>query len=244
MIFDGYCTCGTERETQLAPDALLRGMDAAGIAQAVIAPEDREIVLHNAAGNERIARLAKESAGRLIAACSVSPWQGKDAARLLEQAIHAGARMLVLAPALQGFNPCDDLLDPLLESAATKNVPIYLHSGPHSMAAPTQIALLALNHPRNRFILGHCGSTDYAWDMPAVLNMRLENLWYELSFVRPWAIAGYAALTDESRLIWASSAPRNDAAFELAHANGLWPTTEHRDTYGANLQKLVSEVKP
>lgn len=244
MIIDGYCTLGVERETLLSPETLLRQMEAANVGRAVIAPDDREIALHNGAGNERVARLAARSEGRFIAACSISPWHGDDAPPMLEQAVAAGARMLVLAPALQGFNPCDDLVDPLLHAAATKNLPVYFHTGPHSTGGPTQVALLALRHPRTRFILGHCGSTDFAWDMPAVLTMKLPNLWCESSFVRPWAMPGYAALANESRFIFASSAPRNDLAFELQQANGFWPVTEHPETYGGNLKHLLSEVTP
>jgi predicted TIM-barrel fold metal-dependent hydrolase len=247
VILDGYCTCGTERETILPPDALLRQMDAGGADRAVIAPEDREIALHNAAGNQRIARLAAESGGRLVPACSVSPWQGDEAPALLRAAVGAGARMLVLAPAVQGFNPCDPLVDPLLTAAAALNLPVYVHTGPHSTGGPTQVALAAVRHPRTRFILGHCGSTDFGWDMPAVLTMNLENLWYELSFVRPWAIPAYAALLGsdgDSRLIFASSAPRNDLAFELREANAFWPIEEHPGTYGGNLLRLLSEVTP
>jgi predicted TIM-barrel fold metal-dependent hydrolase len=243
MILDGYCTCGVERETQLSASELLDRMAAAGVARAVIAPEDREIALMNEAGNARIARIAAQSDGRLIAACSVSPWQ-PDAAKLLDHAIAAGARMLVLAPALQGFNACDELVDPLIAAAAQHNLPIYIHTGPHSMGAPTQVVMLAMRHPRARIILGHCGSTDYSWDMAAVLGLHLENLWFELSFVRPWAVPGYAKLTDESRLIFASSSPRNDLRFELDQLRSCWPVDEHPGTYGGNLARLLSEVTP
>lgn len=242
MIIDGYCTCGVDRETRLMPDDLIRQMDAAGVARAVIAPDDREIALHNAAGNARVAAIAARSEGRLIAACGVSPWHGDDAPRLLQDAVAAGARMLVLAPALQGFNPCDELVDPLVEAAAARNLPVYVHSGPHSMGAPTQVVMLAMRHPRTQFILAHCGSTDYGWDMPVVLSLKLPNLWFELSFVRPWTVPNYAKLTDESRFIFASSAPRNDLGFELRQLAAEWPIERHPGTFGGNLARLLGEV--
>jgi predicted TIM-barrel fold metal-dependent hydrolase len=162
---------------------------------------------------------------------------------MLDRAVDRGARMLVLAPALQGFMPSDEILDPLLATATRHNVPVYIHAGPHSASAPTQIALLAMRHSNARIILGHCGSTDYAWDMSVVLAMRLPNLWYELSFVRPWAAASYGGLTDESRLIFGTSSPRNDMAFELRQLQALWPVAEHPQTYGGNLQRLLDEVR-
>lgn len=244
MILDGYCTLGTDRETRLSPDQLLTQMTNCGVDQAVIAPDDRELALFNAAGNERIARIAEQSNGRLIAACTVSPWHGADAPRLLKSAVDAGARMLVFAPALQGFNPCDELVDPLVEAAASLTLPIYVHTGPHSVGAPTQVVSLALRHPAARFILAHCGSTDYGWDMPTILGLQLPNVWFELSFVRPWAVANYGKLTDESRLIFASSAPRNNLNFELRQLQQWWPIANHPATYGGNLQRLLAEVRP
>jgi predicted TIM-barrel fold metal-dependent hydrolase len=130
-----------------------------------------------------------------------------------------------------------------MRAAAERNVPVYFHTGPHSVGAPTQVMLLAMRHPRSRIILAHCGSTDYSWDMPAVLEMVLPNVWLELSFARPWSIPVYAKLSGESRLIFASSSPRNNLRFELEHANRHWPIAEHAGTYGENLQHLLSEVQ-
>ena len=55
-VIDAYCTLGTERDTRLTAGELLQLMDEAGIQRAVIAPEDREIVAHNASGNSRMAQ--------------------------------------------------------------------------------------------------------------------------------------------------------------------------------------------
>jgi predicted TIM-barrel fold metal-dependent hydrolase len=242
LLIDAYCTLGTERDTALEADHLLRQMRQANIGRAVIAPEDREIALFNDQGNRRIAAIARSSGGAFIPACSVNPWHGVHAADLLHSAVADGAKMLILAPALQGFILGDELADPLLNAAGSLHLPVYVHTGPHSAAAPTQLALLALRLPNVRFILAHCGSTDYAWDMPAILRHAPPNLWFELSFVRPWGLPAYAALIDESRLIFGSSAPRNDPAHELRFFNESWPIAEHPQSYGDNLARLLQEV--
>src|SRR5690242_10107905 len=110
-IIDAYCTPGTERETRLSADELLREMDRCGISLAVIAPEDREIAIANEAGNDRILALAARHTDRFIPACSVNPWHGPRGGTMLEKAVRGGARMLVLSPYLQGFIPPDELLD-------------------------------------------------------------------------------------------------------------------------------------
>jgi predicted TIM-barrel fold metal-dependent hydrolase len=242
QIVDAYCTPGTERETRLAAGDLLRLMDEAGIDRAVIAPDDRELAFRNAEGNERMLRLSSRFQDRFIPACTVNPWSGAAGSQELRRAIRSGAKMLVLAPALQGFYLADPLADELLELAGELGVPVYVHTGPHSAAAPTQLVLLAAEHPQTRFIVGHCGSTDYAHDMPSVLRAAPANVWFELSLVRPFAASGYAAVQDPSRLIFGSSAPRNHPAFELRHLAGYLPVEDHPEIYADNLLRLLAEV--
>lgn len=242
-VIDAYCTPGTERDTDLSPARLVRMMDAAGIAKAVVAPQDREIAVRGAEGNARVLALAAASSGRFIPACTANPWLGDEAIALVRDAVKRGARMLVLAPALQGFVLTDDLTDDLLHAAAEICLPVYVHTGPHGHAAPTQLALVAQRHPETRFILGHGGSTDHAWDMPPVLNMHLENLWFEVSLIRPWALPRYAEIAGSSRLIFGSSSPRNDPGFELKHFDRHWPRAEHPDTYGGNIAGLLAGVR-
>ena len=149
---------------------------------------------------------------------------------LFEAAARDGARMLVFAPALQGFLTVDELVHPLVELAGRLRVLIYVHTGPHSHGAPTQVVLLAQRHPATRFILGYCGATDHAWDMPAILKHHaLTNLWFELSMVRPWAVPTYLQAVKSDRLIFASASPRNDPRFELEQLNAVLPVAEHPD---------------
>jgi predicted TIM-barrel fold metal-dependent hydrolase len=239
-LIDGYTTPGRERDTQMTLDDLLRQMDRAGIARAVVAPEDREIVTANQRGNARIRELT-QAHGRFIPTCTVNPWLGDEGLVELRRAVDAGARMLVIAPALQGFILTDPLADDLFELAGELGIPVYVHTGPHSAAGPTQLFLVAQRLKQTRFICAHCGSTDYANDMPPLLRSGQENLWFELSFVRPWALPTYASLADESRLIYASGAPRNDLQFELDAFNRVWPIEAHRKVYGANLATLLGE---
>lgn len=239
QIVDAYCTPGTERETVLSVDALLRLMDRARIAKAVVAPQDREVAVANVEGNRRIAESAQRFSDRLIPACTVNPWYGDAAIRELARSAADAARMLVLAPALQGFILTDEIADPLLEEASRLNIPVYVHTGPHSAAAPSQLLLVAARHPAVRFILGHCGSTDYHPDMPAVLAAAPENVWFELSLVRPWSAAQYAASADPSRLLFGSAAPRNSPEYELCHFAEALPFEQYPAVYGENLLRLL-----
>jgi predicted TIM-barrel fold metal-dependent hydrolase len=242
MIIDSYCTLGDERETRQSAGDLLERLRVCKVAKAIVAPEDREIAFFNRAGNDRILAIAGAHRDVLIPACTVNPWSGRDGITELYRAVKAGAKMLVLAPAVQGFMLTDCLIDDLLQAAAEIRVPVYVHTGPQSHAAPTQLALVAQKHPQTRFIMGHCGSTDHAWDMPAILQMKLDNLWYETSFVRPWVVPNYFAALGEDRFIFGSSSPRNDLRMELSHLARHWPAEVHPKTYSQNIQALLSEV--
>jgi predicted TIM-barrel fold metal-dependent hydrolase len=236
MIIDGYCTIGTERQTRLLPDELLKIMDNAGVDRTVIAPQDREIAVDNRVGNDRVLDAAKKNE-RLIPACTVNPWYGARAVEELKRCANAGIRMLVLSSALQGFTAGDELTSELMQCAAALKICVYMHTGSQA-CAPSQVFYAALTYPDVNFIMGHCGSTDYAWDMGPILKDSPKNLWYELSRVRPWCIPIYGRIVPE-RLIWASDSPLSSMGWELSQANQFWPIKDHPETYGGTLAGLL-----
>jgi len=240
-IIDAYCTLVTERETRLAPEELLKQLDRAGINRAVIAPDDREIAVSNASGNNRILEAGRRQQDRFLPACTVNPWFGAAGCEELRRAAGRGAKMLVLAPALQGFSMCDEVVDPLLATAAELRVPVYVHTGSHSLGAPTQLALAAAAHPKTQFIMGHCGSTDYVYDVPAAIKAGLGNLWFETSLARPWAAAAYVKLLQRPAMIFATSAPRNNPRYELEQLAHYLPVEKNPDVYGGTLCRLLEE---
>ncbi len=241
-IYDVYCTIGSERETRLAADELLRLMDRANIARAVVAPEDREIAVDNVAGNNRILDIANRHRDRFTPACAVNPWLGDAACDELRRAVDAGARMLVLAPALQGFILGDGISDGLLAAAGRMSLPAYVHTGPHSASIPSQLVLLAARHPQTNFILGHCGSTDFVDDMRAVFHCATDNLWYDLSLVRPFAATDLLNMVSPDRLIFGSLAPRSDPVLELRHLGNYLPIDEYPQIFGGNIAALLEKV--
>lgn len=242
VIIDAYCTLGNERETRLDASQLLGMMDRANIDRAVIAPEDREIAVANTGGNNRILEIARRHPDRLVPVCAVNPWSAETGCNELRRAIDAGARMLVLAPALQGFCLGDELSDELMGAAGRLEIPVYVHTGPHSAAIPSQLVLVASRHPQTNFILGHCGSTDFVADMRAVFECASENLWYDLSLVRPFLAADLADMVSPSRLIFGSMAPRSDPAFELCYLDKYLPVAEYPQIFGGNIAGLLEQT--
>lgn len=237
VIHDAYCTCGSEEDERLDADELLRAMDLIGISSALIAPDSREMAFENNSGNARIADLARAHPGRFLPGFSVNPWR-RDAVAAARSAADSGGRVLIVAPHRQGCHLADDLYDPLLEWAGERGVPVYAHAAPSASGNPAQLYFLAERHPGVRFLLGRAGTTDYAYDMAAVLQFALPNVWYDFGFVRPGAMARYAAAAP-GRFCFASCAPQNDAAYELNLLRQQIPADSLPGILGGNFQTFL-----
>src|SRR5581483_11821280 len=85
ITIDGFCILGADREFDLTAEALLRDMDRSGVQQAVIAPVDRCLAVHNREGNACLLQTAAAHPSRLIPACSVNPWYGEAAKEELKR---------------------------------------------------------------------------------------------------------------------------------------------------------------
>jgi len=238
MTVDGYCTLGVDREYDLAPDALLRKMDAAGVARAVIAPLPRDMAVHNRAGNDALLAAAARQ-DRFIPTCTVNPWYGQKGCDELRRAAGGGARLLILDPPTQGFAPADDLVFALVEEAARQHLAVYVHTGGYQYGTPAQLGLLAQRFPEVSFIMGHCGSTDFKTEAIEVARLH-PNVYAETSLTRPFGAAATVEALGRERVIMGTAAPLNDLVFEWRETLALVPRDAHPGFYGATLQALVA----
>jgi predicted TIM-barrel fold metal-dependent hydrolase len=237
MTIDCCVTLGNEREKRYGAGRLLRDMDKAGVDMAVIAPLDSEIAVFNRRGNARILKAATRHRDRLIPACAVTPWSGKKGLEELERAIGEGSRMLILHPGIQGFLPTDELVFPLVETAAGR-LPVYVHTGSHLYGSPWDAAGLALRFPETTFILGHAGATDYWNDVPTAARSA-PNLYIEGSLARPFTFRNHLLAVGADRGIMGSYAPTNDLVFEWRWYREHLCEPEFEPVFGGNLAALL-----
>lgn len=238
MTIDGYVTLGNEREKRYGPGRLLRDMDKAGVDLAVIAPLDSEIAVFNRRGNARILKAAARHRDRLIPACAVTPWSGKKGVEELERTVGEGSQMLILHPGIQGFLPTDELVFPLVERAAARKLPVYVHTGSHLYGGPWDAAGLALRFPETAFILGHAGATDYWNDIPGAARVA-PNLFIEGSLARPFQFRSHLLAAGAAKGIMGSYAPTNDLVFEWRWYREHLSEPEFEPVFGANLAALL-----
>lgn len=243
MTIDAYVTLGDERETIYSADDLLCDMDKASVDMAVAAPEDREIVVRNRSGNERILSVARKHPDRILPACTVNPWYGDEALAELKRAHEQGARMLVLHPTLQGFLVNDDLADPVIGCAGGLGMPVYVHTGPHLYGGPWQLVDCALRFPGVNFIMGHAGATDFWNDVPNAGKFA-PNVYIEGSFARPFIFISHLGAVGIERGVMGSSAPRNSLVFEWEQYRTYMPADTYGAVFGDNLARLLGLQVP
>ena len=238
QFIDACCTIGGTADPEPSAEGLLAEMDRAAVAQAVLHPPDRCYAWENAAGNELVIEAAKAHPGRFIPAATVNPWR-PDAGDVVRRYLDRGARVLAFSPGVQGFVLSEHRLDGILEALSSGGVmvPIYIHTGHHSHAAPSQLALIAQRFPAVQFIMGHCGSTDYAGEVSHVYRQH-PNIWLEASFGRPPKFVGRLKEIGYDRAIMGSGHPYNDLAFEWAQTRRLLPA-HHEGVFGGNLLRLL-----
>lgn len=157
----------------------------------------------------------------------------------LERALDRGA-VAIKNPFLQGFQPVDPIVDPLLELAADRGVPVYVHSGTPLSCTPFQIGRMAERFPTVHIVLGRAGKTDFKSDAVAALRTA-PNLYGDTAHDFP--LTGMAAQLEAAgpeRLVFTSDFPYGDVRHELRRVRDLPVESSVLDrVLGATMLRLL-----
>lgn len=241
MIIDGHLQVGVGRSYSADPGAVVDSMDRLGIDAALVSPIDREMAVFNGEGNRRVLALSRRYPGRLLAYASANPWFGSKAVAELERALDGGAVAVKLHPPLQGFMILDDLVHPLIEVAARRGVPVYVHTGTPVFALPLQLAELAQTYPEVPFIMGKNGKTDFWLDaLPALQSA--PNLFGDTAHDYPErGMARVLDLCGADRLIFTSNHPLARLEQEVEKVRDLAaPSNDVAAVLGGTLRRLLA----
>jgi len=239
-IIDSYVTLGRERDLALSTERLLSDMDKVGCDQAVIFPDDRERAVQNLQGNERILIESARHADRLIPGFSVNPWFGEEGETFANEARNRGSRILLIDPIVQGFLLVDPLADWLWKWAEKTRTPVHVRASPSASSNPAQVWFLARKFPRVQWVLGGGGTTDYVYDLLSAVRAAPDNLWFEIGTMRSSAVNDLLADANKLRLLFGSSAPRQQFEFEYSRMKALVPKEACSDVFSCNLERLLA----
>lgn len=225
-IIDAHVRLGTSRDVTLTVEALLASMADAGVDVSLVGPSEFQLAFDNAEGNRACAAAAAASAGRLLPYATVTPWQGTQRALdVLREARDDGAVALYVDPAIQGFDPFDGLIDPLITFALDSGWFVHIRSGTPPHATPLVIASVARRYPEGTFLMGRTGATDF-WTDVAEAFRYAPNLYGETIY-NAWDLALESMRIDPTvgsrRFVFGSDTPYATQRFELRRL-GDWPT--------------------
>ncbi|MBM7788523.1 amidohydrolase family protein [Tenggerimyces flavus] len=241
MIIDAHVRLGSGREVDLSAEDLLTSMDELGIDAALVAPGEREIAYDNRAGNDKLTALANASDDRLLAYAVANPWR-RDAVDELARAKDNGAVALAVDSVLQGFDPLDRLVDPLLAFAQEAGWLVYIRTGTPPSAVPLPVASLARRYPELRFLMGKSGATDFWIDAAPALR-HAPNLYADTSYA-PWDTVlsefGRDPEIGTARCVFTTDAPYTVPKAELARVlDWTIPAEERAWVLGGTVAELL-----
>ncbi|HUI86978.1 MAG TPA: amidohydrolase family protein [Nitrososphaerales archaeon] len=176
---------------------LLESMDSAGVATAVILGQDTHATKNSSfknytIPNRELARIAKESGGRLIPFAGVDPNAGAEAVKELKAALNGlGFRGLKIHSSANSVYPTDEKkMNPIYEVCQEKGAPILFHTGTTGLgdteikySKPEFFDEVCQNFPDLRVVMAHFG---WPWpDVAVAVALRNPNAFIDISGWRP-----------------------------------------------------------
>jgi predicted TIM-barrel fold metal-dependent hydrolase len=187
------------------PAQWLGTLDPHGITHAIVLPFASLLDAGRIrADNDDIAAVCAASGGRMIPFCTVNTWFVDEAVTELTRCLGTlGHRGVKFHGWLQGQSASSPGMDEVCEIAAQHDVCVLFHDGTPPYSLPSQIALLALRHPRTQIVLGHCGLLDHWREAIAAMNAA-PNLWGCLCGPHVAGMREILRRCDTQRLLWGS----------------------------------------
>jgi len=211
-----------------ATAALLRTMDANGIARAAVSPGGlidldqlaTQIVdggrSEVRADNDWLLRACGASGGRLLPFFLADPYTDVETYLSMAAQFHG----LELSPAVHGFSLDEPTVAALIETARAARHPVYVVCLGRAGTRTSDLANLARAYPDVAFVLGHCGFTGL--DARALTQIAaVDNVAVETSGCYT-AIVGLAlSRLGPDRVLFGSEYPLQHPAVELAKLASL-----------------------
>lgn len=248
-IVDAHAYIGESLYGQTrAVDELLREMDRLKVDRSGLCP-NKPFGYHLAPANRLVANAVKSHPNRFFGWARVDPWQGKAALTDLKIGIEElELRGLLLHPYEELFQVSHHLVDPLLEYAGKRKIPVMVESGYHLLSHPLDMAELAHRFPAVTIIGTHGLQLDdagFALTDAELAMKESPNLIMESSgMYAPDTMLNVVNTFGSQRLIFGSHSPWLNQEFELERIERMDLTAEQKKAIqGDTILKLIFPEK-
>lgn len=159
------------------PEILVGLMDEYEVEKAVLCARDHT-------ENDRVADACEKYPERFLPLVYINPMEGADECRRkIEYYVDGkGFRGIKLNPLRHAFVADDTVVDPVMEEAEKRRIPVFIHSGHPPYSLPWSIALLAERFSQVKVVMIHMGHGHGVY-IDAALKMakRYPNIYLEMS---------------------------------------------------------------
>jgi hypothetical protein len=189
------------------PERLLSVLDRRGIDAAIAC--GLEVLFASKSApvrqwNDRLMEFCGQSPSRLVPLVTVHLSDGQAALDEAKRCAEAGRiGGFKLHPWLQGESLSLPATARLCELTAGWDLPIMLHDGTPPNSLPSQVGLLAAEHPATTLILGHSGILHY-WREAIEVGLQFPNVYLTLCGGHPWGLQRICESVPAERILWGS----------------------------------------
>jgi predicted TIM-barrel fold metal-dependent hydrolase len=178
---------------------------------------------------------------RVFGFVCLNPKSGAAAVRMLEDGFRHGCRGAKLAPLVHRFGFDEPVLAEVATACGERGFPVYSHVLPQPGCTTADFAVLARQHPKTNFILGHMGFGP--GDADAIdFAAELGNLYLETSLGNYLILRDALARLGPEKLIFGSEFPLGHPRAELENIR-LLDSSAHDAILAGNVLRLLG-VRP
>ncbi len=132
--------------------------------------------------NDEVLDAYKKYTDRVLPLVYLSPFDGEKAVEQLKRYIDYGFLGIKLNPLKHAYVADSEILDPIMNEAEKKDIPVFIHSGHPPYSLPWSIAMLAERFPNVKVVMIHMGHGHGVY-IDAALKMakKYDNIYLEMS---------------------------------------------------------------
>jgi len=145
--------------TDFTPADLVAGYDRFGVEKACVS--SWQILYEPKQGNVEICQAVQQFPDRLMGFCVVSPRQPGALEEVENCTTKQGMKGIKLHPSQGKWKADSRLVDPIIDFAQSKRIPVLMHTWSDDHSHPTRVGNLAKRFPRATIIMAHMSAD--AW---------------------------------------------------------------------------------